>query len=54
MIAFDRMFSQFRNQSGEAGDKSCCSNMTAGSFAVSVSVRWSAMDKRVVESEGFI
>ena len=54
MVAFDRILSQVRNQSGEAGDKSYCSNITAGSLAVSVSVKWSAMDRRVVESEGFI
>lgn len=53
-VVFERMSSQFFNQSGDAGDRSCCSNIMLGSLAVSASVRWSAIEKRVVDNEGIM
>jgi hypothetical protein len=53
-VGFERMSSQFFNQSGDAGDRSCCSNIMFGSLEVSASVRWSAIWKRVVDNEGIM
>lgn len=38
-LEFPRRFFQLLNHSEDVGERSCCSNMTVGSFAVSASER---------------